>query len=272
MVSYSRSNIMSRHCHGICHFIVALFLSAPATVVVKASCSASNEECKQGSGSCSAAVFSAVVDNDLDTAIFLLKYGKYCGAQQQCVTPEDEVFSLAAKDSKCSVKASKSEKARKLKTGKSPKKVKKGAAPCPAVACDELDSACQMHDACLDTFINEHGEISNTQRCECDVDLVVSQAIRNSGGLLDPTGLCDDGFYNDGVEQFGGATIATVIPNESILIAAPFCCGIAVNSFCAGEGVVDSTKLGVAQTFCTSILDGFADSGLPNICADNPVD
>jgi hypothetical protein len=260
----------------------ALLLIARSAVLVaallpriSATCSASNGPCKEGSGSCSDAVQQALSGNLLD-AINSLSYGKYCGANNYCKVVGKKA---AISDGKCRKPNSRAlffraDVPAEVKTEQEAAAGRKSAvAPCPAVPCDKIDSACATHDACLDNEIRLNkpppGErVPVPARCHCDVDLVSHLAVQ--AALTAPTGRCDADFYSTPISTAYPVTPIALLKHEAVLLAAPFCCVVYTNE-CARDalfgGGTNPLSYGAAYAFCTGVFYQLERQGISDICS-----
>mmetsp|Transcript_38241 Transcript_38241/g.43101 ORF Transcript_38241/g.43101 Transcript_38241/m.43101 type:complete len:270 (+) Transcript_38241:83-892(+) len=241
---------------------------------VDASCTSSSEPCELHSGNCFNPVLLSL-NGDVSAAIDALEYGKYCGRFNRCRPKKiasdlcqfDEVTTCKRKKStKFNSKKEKNKKGKKEKYSKDEDEEEE--APCPAVACDEVDSACEMHDICLDTIIIEDAlcgslPIPIPRRCACEVELVFNLAvtIQNSDGK--PTGLCDADFYERQISESFPVTPIDILGNEATLIAAGSCCQVLE---CSNDGYKgdDPIPFEVAVGFCTTLVDAFTAQGINN--------
>jgi hypothetical protein len=172
--------------------------------------------------------------------------------------------------STCKKKKSKKFSSKKGKNKESKKKKEKHSkeeeeAPCPAIACDGVDSACEIHDTCLDTIIIEDDLCGNLpipipRRCACEVELVSNLAVFIQEP---PTGLCDADFYEKPIDPFPPPI--GILGNEATLIAAGSCCQVLECS--DGYEGADPIRLGVAVGVCTSVTNALTNAGI-NICGD----
>jgi len=271
-------SFLSRNNGTTVHYLIAFSLLLLLTDVqeVDASCTSSNEPCEQFSGNCFAPVTFAL-SGDLPAAIDALEYGKYCGRLNRC-RPKEIASDLCPKfDEVSTCKKEKSEKfnSKKEKSKKSKKNKKHSKdeeeeeAPCPAIACDDVDSACEIHDTCLDTIIIEDElcgslPIPIPRRCSCEVELVFNlfATIVENGGA--PTGLCDADFYDRPISENLPLTPIQILGNEATLIAAGSCCQVLE---CSKNGYEDAdpVRLGTAVGFCTELTAGLIGAGI-NIC------
>ena len=178
-------------------FLLLVGFSSPPSLVM-GSCSRTNNQCDPYSGKCSTTVdtfFAALAEDasrgDLEKAFHanakLFAYGKYCGASNKC---PGETNSNGRADN----------------------------APEP---CNDIDGACQTHDACLDDKGKSGLErVYFPERCDCDVGLVramkqvedgeVEEGSSTSPSTMMEVLLCDENFYDLGFP-------------ETAVIALPFC-------------------------------------------------
>ena len=270
--------------HGTVQSLIAFSLLLLTDVQeVNASCTSSSEPCEPLSGNCFNPVLFAL-NGDLQAAIDALEYGKYCGRLNRCrpkkiasdLCPEfDEV-------STCKNKKSKKYNSKKKKNNKKGKKEKRSKdedekedeAPCPAIACDDVDSACEIHDTCLDTIIIEDDlcgslPIPIPRRCACEVELVFNLAvtIQQSGG--EPTGLCDANFYEQTISESLPFAPIAILGNEATLIAAGSCCQV-LECSTGGYTGDDQIQLDTAVGFCTILTNRLTTQLGINICEETP--
>lgn len=266
-------------------FITSLVLLLFLIGRIDASCTASNATCETGSGDYTSAVRLAL-QGDLVAAGNAAFYGKYCGNLNKCQVvaalssssedantcevddePRSRLLEKKTKGKKQDIKMDK-------KSGDDDDDDASIDDPCPAIACDEIDKSCSLHDSCLDNqvLINPppNGErLQIPQRCQCDVNLVYAMALEVS---TPPTGLCDDAFYTEPIAPGLPVTGIQLLQHESVFVAAPFCCDILKDvdgngvPECQEDSNTDGQKAGVAVAFCHYLLDSLADAQI-FICA-----
>lgn len=157
-----------------------------------------------GGGECFTSLV-AFLKGQSEKAASTFKYGKYCGKFNRCSMYEPTQESCTCYDR-----------------------------PAP---CDSIDAACMVHDRCYD------GEdITCDDRTECDIKFISALntvLVAALQGDIEPTGLCDDEFYTANLGSLIGSsetiTGIDIVMHESILVAAPYCCG-SIKSGCTGTG------------------------------------
>jgi hypothetical protein len=258
----------------------ALSLIARSAVLVallpsiSATCAAGNRPCKDGSGSCSDAVQLALSGNLLE-AIESLSYGKYCGANNYCKAVGKKAALSVNKCRKPNRRALFYRADVPAETKDEPEATgrKSTVAPCPAVPCDKIDTACAKHDACLDNEVRLNkpppGErVPVPARCNCDVDLVAQLAAQ--AALTGPTGKCDPDFYSAQISTAYPMTPISLLKHEAVLLAAPFCCVVFTNE-CARDalpgGGTNPLSYGAAYAFCTGVFYQLESQGITDICS-----
>ena len=113
-------------------FSCAFVLCSPL-LFVHGACIGTCETDVQDNASCLAA-FGAAVQGDLKQAARQLKYGRYCGNNNECVAVANETdIADADADSRCVA----------------------GTDNCLPDACDPVDQACQVQQECLDQVRQE---------------------------------------------------------------------------------------------------------------------
>lgn len=252
---------------------------------VQATCTSSDQRCQQGGGDCTTAVRLAL-GGDLAAAQDSLFYGNYCGRTNRCIPIEElhgddddysdeednDEFCLIEKES-TSKKGKKKANDRKLSYITS--STEEAGEPCPATPCDEIDRACQQHDACLDNIIFEDQippedlPIPVPRRCKCDVEFVYNQVIISQS--QDLTGFCDEAFYEEPLAPSLPLSGVGLLQHEALLQAAGSCCSLLADNDgneiadCQEDGDTDPTQYAVASGFCQQFVGGLSGFGI-EIC------
>lgn len=243
-------------------------LFSTTSSIVHASCTSSDQRCQPGGGECTDAVRSAL-SGDINAAIYSILYGNYCGGTNACIATENDDLD-GDEDHKCQVQQSSSKKSKKKSKKDKKKDASHFAEPCPALPCDEVDLACQVHDSCLTNIIMEDQllpgmRIPVPRRCNCDVEFIYSQVI--TAQTSEATGLCDAAFYEEPLSP-GFPSGIELLQHESLLQAAGFCCDVIKDSDgdgkpdCGEDENTNQDQFQVAAAYCQQFLGNLG----ANIC------
>jgi hypothetical protein len=181
----------------------ALFAELPLNIF--GSCLTSDKVCEDYSGVCTKPL-NTFLDSFNGPATErrdiwnVLSYGHYCGASTKCVAANLE-------------------------------KGGKGLGPEPPAPCNDIDSACMQHDACLDGLKAENGNnprIGFPLRCKCELNIVggMWNATLARADGKDHGQLCDAEFYDLPIVDALGM-------DEEDFLAVPFC--FLIFDGCGGE-------------------------------------
>lgn len=208
-------------------FFAALFAELLSNAF--GSCLTSDKVCEDYSGVCTKPLYTFLESFDgpatkRSDIWNVLSYGHYCGASTKCVADNLE-------------------------------KGGEGLGPEPPVACNDIDSACKQHDACLDSLKAENGNnprIGFPLRCKCELGIVAGmlEAADARANGVDHGQLCDAEYYDLPLEGM----------NEEDFLAVPFC-------FLVFDECMDEVELladyGEELYYCTQLIQGL--SNLPPI-------
>jgi hypothetical protein len=239
------------------------FFVAFVASVVDGICTKSDDVCRAGSGICLPSV--KLIFTNFTAAALKLKYGKYCGATNNCRAVsqarynKQQVLPTFIKQNYC---------------------LKRSATnttnPCPSKPCGRVDAACQRIQKCEAEF-DPDKDVFFTRNatkefvCTCYVNFVYDMSILAK--TTKPTRLCDAGFYNDPISPSLPVTGISLVKHEAVLLAAGSCCVVLYADIdkngvqdCADDTkFTNQTKYKAAYAWCKALDNGYAAIGI-KIC------